>query len=84
MRVAPIQPTEIEQAETIVRLMERIEEQAQTIRRHQEAEEEYDRTLALHVANEKYLEGRLELSEKALIRATLEKAGYRCTCGEEL
>lgn len=71
MSVTPIQPTEVEQAETIVRLMERIEEQAQTIRRHQEAEEEYDREIAHLTANVTYLEVRLQL----------EKAGYRCTCG---
>lgn len=35
------------------------------------AQEELDSELALQIANRKYLEARL----------TLEKAGYRCTCG---
>ena len=64
---------EREQAQIIRELLERIKAQAKTIQQHQDAEEEYDREIANLTRNVAYLEARLQL----------EKAGYRCTCGEE-
>lgn len=64
---------EKEQAQIIRELLARIKTQAKTIQQHQGAEEEYDREVANLNRNVTYLEARLQL----------EKAGYRCTCGDE-